>query len=86
LEYIFSLYTLRMQDLTKIIEDIKFKRLDERILQYLKKQDENPIYMTHEELASHLGSPRAVISRTLKELEKQKKLKLHRGNVELLEI
>ncbi len=84
LEYIFSLYTLRMQDLAGIIEDIKFKRLHERILQYFKKQKSSLVVITHEELASHLGSPRAVISRTLKELERQKKLKLFRGSIELL--
>jgi|FLOH01.1.fsa_nt_gi CRP/FNR family transcriptional regulator, anaerobic regulatory protein len=84
LEYIFSLYTLRMQDLAYLIEDIKFKRLDERLMQYLLKQATNLIFITHEELSSHLGSPRAVISRTLKELEKQKKLVLYRGSIKLL--
>jgi len=84
LEYVFSLYTIRMQDLATLIEDIKFKRLDQRILRWLQKEPNNPIMITHEDLASHLGSPRTVISRTLKELEKQHKLKLHRGSIERL--
>ena len=82
--YIFSLYTIRMADLAMLINDIKFKRLDERILNWLQKQNSKLIETTHEFIANELGSSRVVVSRLLKELEQQGKVILHRGKIELL--
>lgn len=82
--YIFSLYTIRMADLAKLINDIKFKKLDTRLLEWLQKHQTKNIKITHEEIANSLGSSRVVISRTLKELEKKEKVILHRGSIELL--
>ncbi|CAA6810970.1 MAG: transcriptional regulator, Crp/Fnr family [uncultured Sulfurovum sp.] len=82
--YIFSLYTIRMADLAMLINDIKFKKLDVRLLEWLHKHGEKNIKITHEEIANSLGSSRVVISRTLKELEKKTKVILHRGSIEVL--
>jgi len=76
--YIFSLYTIRMADMATLINDIKFKKLDKRVLEWLQKHDEETIKITHEEIANSLGSNRVVISRTLKELEKSGKVKEHK--------
>lgn len=83
-EYIFSLFALKFNTLTTLIEDIKFKRLDTRILEYLKSKDESIISMTHEQIANDLDTSRVVISRVLKDLENKEILKLHRGKIELL--
>lgn len=80
--YLFSLYQLRFEELTSLINDIKFKRLDTRILEWLRKQPKKMIDITHEQLAIELGSSRVVISRLLKELEQKGALKLHRGRIE----
>ncbi len=82
--YLFSLYQLRFEELTSLINDIKFKRLDTRIVEWLHKQPENMIEITHEALAIKLGSSRVVISRLLKELEQKGTVTLHRGKIELL--
>ena len=82
--YIFSLYTIRMADLASLINDIKFKTLDKRVLEWIKKQNGNRIKTTHEEIANSMGTNRVVISRTLKELEKNGKVILHRGSIEVL--
>lgn len=82
--YLFSLYQLRFSTLTNLISDIKFKRLDERILEWLEKQNRKIVEITHEQLAIELGSSRVVISRLLKELEKKEKLMLYRGRIEFL--
>jgi len=82
--YLFSLYQLRFASLTNLINDIKFKHLDERILEWLEKQNTKIIETTHEQLANELGSSRVVVSRLLKELEQKEKLILHRGRIELL--
>jgi len=60
------------------------KRLDQRVLEWLKKQEKSPVPITHEALATELGTTRVVISRVLKELEKTGTLKLERGRISLL--
>ena len=82
--YIFSLYTIRMADLAMLINDIKFKKLDVRLWEWLKKQEEKTLNVTHEEIGTFLGSSRVVISRALKELERKGKVKLYRGSIEVL--
>jgi len=82
--YLFSLYQLRFEELTGLINDIKFKRLDTRIVEWLKKQPSSMIEITHEQLAQELGSSRVVISRLLKELEQKGIVALHRGKIERL--
>ena len=83
-EYIFSLFSIKFSALTTLIEDIKFKKLDTRILEFLKMKNEKIIQITHEELANDLGTSRVVISRVLKDLENKKLIKLHRKKIELL--
>mgnify|MGYP000878542881 FL=1 len=83
-EYIFSLFSIKFSALTTLIEDIKFKKLDTRILEFLKMKDEKIIQITHEELANDLGTSRVVISRVLKDLENKDLIKLHRKKIELL--
>ena len=77
-------YTIRMTDLAKLVNDIKFKKLDVRLLEWLQKHEEKKINVTHEEIATSLGSARVVISRTLKELEREGKVILHRGAIEVI--
>jgi CRP/FNR family transcriptional regulator len=81
--YLFSLYQLRFTSLAKLVNSVKFKHLDERILEWLKAQEENPVSITHEALANELGSSRVAVSRLLKELEQKGKVTLHRGKIEL---
>ena len=40
--------------------------------------------MTHEQLATELGSSRVVVSRLLKDLEQKGTLSLYRGKIEVL--
>jgi len=82
--YLFSLYQLRFEELTSLLNDIKFKRLDTRISEWLLKQPEPMVKITHEQLATELGSSRVVISRLLKEMEQNGTLVLHRGKIERL--
>jgi len=78
------LFSLKFNALTTLIEDIKFKRLDVRVLDFLKKQNEQVILITHEEIANELNTSRVVISRILKSLENKKYIKLHRKKIEIL--
>ncbi len=82
--YLFSIYTLRISALAKLVNDIKFKKLDERILDWLKAQNTKTIATTHENIANELGSTRVVVSRVLKELEKNKQVVLTRGVISIM--
>ncbi|EAK9946378.1 winged helix-turn-helix transcriptional regulator [Campylobacter lari] len=46
----------------------------------------NTLKITHEALANHLGSAREAISRILKELEKEGKIKLERSKIILISL
>jgi len=82
--FLFSIYTLRMGDLAQLVNDIKFKKLDQRVLEWLQHQNTPTVETTHEHIANELGSTRVGVSRVLKELEKDQKLILTRGAIELL--
>lgn len=82
--YLFSIYQLRFETLACLINDIKFKHLDVRILEWLQKQENDIIEVTHEHIGIELGSSRVVVSRVLKELENKGYVILHRGKIEIL--
>lgn len=56
-----------------LIEDIKFSRVEDRLMDYLRKNaDENgELSITQENLAVNIGTVREVVSRQLKKLEKR---------------
>lgn len=89
LDYIFRLYHKRFEELLDIINAIAFKKVDERLLNLLHKKVEitgvNTINTTHEQLANELGTARVVVSRLLKQLEDEGKVKLGRNKIILLE-
>lgn len=57
----FTLFSLKFNTLTTLIEDIKFKRLDTRILEYLKNKEQPIVEITHEKIANELDTSRVVI-------------------------
>ena len=83
-DFIFSLFSLKFNSLTTLIEDIKFKKLDARILALLVSSNQNIITTTHEQIAVKLSTSRVVVSRVLKDLENKGTIKLHRGQIKLM--
>ena len=83
-QFVFSLFARRLEGMAGLIEDVRFKKLDHRLLDWLHEQAVSEIKITHEKLASHLGTSREVISRLLKEFEHNGIVKLHRGRIEVL--
>ncbi|WP_024954226.1 Crp/Fnr family transcriptional regulator [Sulfurospirillum arcachonense] len=82
-EHMFNIFTLKLTSLATLIEDIKFKPLKTRILSFLKNKKINKIHITHEKIAQNMGTSRVVISRILKDLEKEGELELYRGYIML---
>jgi len=70
--------------MANLIEDLRFKNIDERLLEWLELQNLKTITITHDALASHLGTSREIISRILKGFEEKGILTLSRGKIKLL--
>lgn len=85
LDYIFRLYHKRFEELLDIINAIAFKKVDERLLNLLRKKSEltksKIIQVTHEQLANELGTARVVVSRLLKQLEEDGAVQLGRNKI-----
>lgn len=71
-----------------MVNAVAFKKLDERILNFIKKKCEvnnsSTISITHEQLANELGTARAVVSRLLKQIEDEGTIKLGRNKITLV--
>lgn len=83
--FVFDAYSRRITDLFMVIEEIAFKRTDIRVAQkLLELQDaKSVLHLTHQKLATELGTAREVISRQLKEFERRGWVNLSRGEIAL---
>lgn len=78
-------YGRRLDDLMLLVEEVAFRRMDERLEHWLESRaGQGFITITHQELAVELGTAREVVSRLLKELERQGKLRLSRGKIQFI--
>ncbi len=87
-KFILELFYNRYNELIEFIDAVSFKNVDARLIEYLNKgltpDNDNFIYSTHKQIAEELGTAREVVSRLLKQLEKEGKVKNHRGKIELI--
>lgn len=88
LDYIFKLYHKRFEELLEVVNAVAFKKMDERILNFIKRKceinNQKEINITHEQLANELGTARVVVSRLLKQMEENGLLKLFRNKISLM--
>jgi CRP/FNR family transcriptional regulator len=86
--YLFSLINNRLSEVIGVIEEIAFRRVDRRLAAYLIHRCEpnhNCIKLTHQAIASDLGTSREVVSRILKDLEQQQLIIIHRGMIQIID-
>ncbi len=87
LNYIFQIYHKRFEELLDVVNAIAFKKMDERLLQFLRERgnltDSNTVKLTHEQIARELGTAREVISRLLKQMELEGLVELGRNKITL---
>jgi len=86
--FVFNSYQDRLDEMLETIDNIAFMNMDERLWKYLLEKKRisksNTISRTHQEIAYDLHTSRVVVSRLLKSLEKQGKIKLQRNAVEIV--
>ncbi|MCA9732955.1 MAG: Crp/Fnr family transcriptional regulator [Deferribacteres bacterium] len=87
--FVFTTMTNRVSDMMALIEEITFKKLDRRLVEFLAEkspQTNSVLQITHEQIAMQIGSAREVISRLLKEFERLGALELRRGQIILKDL
>lgn len=87
-DYIFKLYHKRFEELLAVVNSVAFESLHERLQQLLaekvKLHGSREIKVTHQQLADELGSSREAVSRIVKQMENDGKLKLGRNKIIVL--
>ena len=86
--FVMNSYDMRMQEMIKTIDNIAFKKMDERLVNYLKERVEltgsKTIESTHQQIADDLNASRESISRLLKQLEKNGKIVMKRNKIHMV--
>ena len=80
--FVFGMYGERLAEVMQLVEEVAFRRLDERLAQLLVHR--GPVLeSTHQKLADELGSVREIVSRLLRSFEERGWVKLERERVTL---
>jgi CRP/FNR family transcriptional regulator len=80
--FIFNLFAERMADLMRLVEEVAFRKLDQRLAALLLGKG-RVVHATHQQLADELGSVREMISRLLKGFAEQGLVVLGREQIEI---
>lgn len=90
-KYVIGLGMHRIQHLISTIEEVSFRRMDERLALFLLKQfkdsgrKEQRLTMSHLDIANELGTAREVVSRLLSNFEEENYIRLARKSIELVD-
>lgn len=86
-EFVFDLLSQRLFTVMEIVDEVAFHRMDARLASFLleRSQVQSPIRITHQQIASELGSSREVISRLLEDLSARGLIRSTRGEIEVLD-
>ncbi len=82
--FVFGMYGERLAEVMELVEEVAFRRLDERLAQLLIHR--GPVLeATHQKLADELGSVREIVSRLLRSFEGRGWVKLERERITVLD-
>lgn len=81
---VFAMYGERLSDVMQLVDEVAFRRLDQRLAQLLIHR--GPVVeATHQKLADELGSVREIVSRLLRGFETRGWVKLERERIRVLD-
>lgn len=83
-DFVFGLVSERIADLMRLVEEVAFRKLDQRLAGLLLGRG-RVVHATHQQLADELGSVREIVSRLLKGFAEQGLVRLSREQVEILD-
>lgn len=86
-EFVFDLLSQRLSSVMAIVDEVAFRRMDARLASLLltRSRVQNPLRITHQQIAAELGSSREVISRLLEDFAERGLVRVGRGEVEVLD-
>lgn len=88
--YTNQLMATKFTDVMWLIEQIMWKSMDSRLAAFLIEEtslaDSTVLHMTHEKIASHMGTAREVVTRMLKYFQAEGIVILTRGTIEVLDL
>jgi CRP/FNR family transcriptional regulator len=88
--YARNLLSSNFSELMWLMEQIMFKSLDKRLAGFLLEEAQlegsDTLYITHEKIASHLGTAREVITRMLRYFQSEGAVKLTRGAIAITDV
>jgi CRP/FNR family transcriptional regulator len=86
-EFVFDLFSQRLMRVMMIVDEVAFQRMDRRVAAFLleRARGQNPIEITHQQIAAEVGSSREVISRLLEDFSAESILITSRGSIEILD-
>lgn len=83
--FVYEMFNKRYLDLIDTIDQLIFNHLDERLFNYLKEKSlisrNKVLNITHQQIATDMGTAREVISRLLKKLERDNKIRTGRNQL-----
>ena len=83
--FVFGMYGERLAEVMELVEEVAFRRLDERLAQLLIHR--GPVLVaTHQKLADELGSVREIVSRLLRSFADRGWVKLERERITVLDL
>ncbi len=86
--FFFQQYNLRYSELLDTIQHLLIDKMDTRLINYLQEKVEltknQSLPLSHRQIANDLGTAREVVSRVIKKLEHEGKLKQHTHSIEIL--
>lgn len=87
--FLYELATKRFSDVMWVMQQILFKRLDQRLALFLMQESQrlgtDTIHMTHEQIAQQISSAREAVARMLKQFSEDGLVELKRGAIRLLD-
>lgn len=83
--FVFAAYARRITDLFRVIDEVAFGKIDVRLADRLVglAAGSGELQVTHQQLATELGTAREVVSRQLSEFQNRGWIRLSRGHVSL---
>ena len=88
--FILESYQTRFNEMLETIDNLAFMKMEERLYKYLtnkvKLNGNKTIIAKHLDISEDLHTSRVVISRLLKQLENDNKIKLSRNKIEVLHL
>jgi len=88
-DFVLESYNIRISEMLEAIDTLAFMKMDQRLFKYLTDKvqimRDTTLTTTHQQIAQDLNTSRVVISRLLKQLENEKRIKLFRNKIEVID-